>query len=217
MAEEITLRRPRGSLESEEIVEAALAIVDRDGLAALTMRRLAGSLGIGVMTLYGHVRTKEELIERIAELAISELAIPATGEWDARLVELFRDLREVLLRHPSVLYADTVQPLIGTGALRAADAALGILRSGGIDDEEAVHAMSLLTSYTFGAAVFTLNRAGDGLHDYGVQVRGAHPDRLPNVVGLATHLLTRGSDEEFEFGLRLIVDGLRRRAEAGTG
>lgn len=205
----------RGSVTTDDVEEAALRIVDVEGLEALNMRRLAADLGIGVMTLYGHVRTKDELVERVAERAIAELTIPAADDWREGLTDLFANLRELLLAHPAVLYADAARPLSGPGALRAADAALGMLRTGGLSDQEAVAGLSALISYTFGAAMFRLHHRDGDDHDYAVNVRGADPAQLPHVAELAPHLLTRGADAEFSAGLNLVIDGLARQAEQG--
>ncbi len=95
------MKRPRTkSLDVDQIAAAALELVDREGADALTIRRLAEELGVGAMTLYGYVRTKEEIAEQLTELALRELQIPTTGEWDERLGRLFRNLRELLWRHP---------------------------------------------------------------------------------------------------------------------
>jgi len=206
-------RVARGSVTAEDVEETALRIADTEGLEALSMRRLAADLGVGVMTLYGHVRTKDELIERISERAIAELTIPQRGRWDTRLERLFTDLRALLLAHPAVLYADASRPLSGPGALRAADAALGLLREGGLNGEQAVTGMSTLVAYTFGSAMFRLHQTADGHQDYSRHIRGADPADLPNVTAVAPHLLSRGSEQEFSVGLRLILDGLARQAE----
>lgn len=206
-------RVARGSVTLEDVEDTALRIADAEGLDALSMRRLAGDLGIGVMTLYGHVRTKDELIERVAERAIAELPLPTEGPWQSRLETLFADLRALLLAHPAVLYADAARPLSGPGALRAADAALGMLRAGGLADASAVAGMSALVSYTFGAAMFRLHHTAEGTQDYARHVRGSDPGQLPHVAALSDHLLNRGADAEFAVGLRLLVDGLARQAE----
>jgi AcrR family transcriptional regulator len=208
-------RVARGSVTAEAVVETALRIADTEGLEALNMRRLAGELGVGVMTLYGHVRTKDELIERITERAIAELTIHQHGSWDDRLERLFTDLRALLLAHPAVLYADAARPVSGPGALRAADAALGMLRNGGLDGGRAVTGMSTLVAYTFGSAMFRLHQTTDGSREYAQHVRGVDPDELPNVAAVTEHLLSRGSEAEFAVGLRLIIDGLLRQAGQG--
>jgi AcrR family transcriptional regulator len=213
MQETRPARVARGSVTIDDVEETALRIADTEGLEALSMRRLASELGLGVMTLYGHVRTKDELIERITERAISELTIPQKGTWDRRLEVLFTDLRALLLAHPAVLYADAARPVSGPGALRSADAALGMLRRGGLDGAQAVTGLSTLIAYTFGSAMFRLHQTADGSEEYSRHVRAADPDELPNVAAVAPHLLSRGSEAEFAIGLRLILDGLARQAE----
>ncbi len=206
-------RVARGSVTIDDVEETALRIADAEGLEALSMRRLASELGLGVMTLYGHVRTKDELIERITERAIAELTVPSGGAWTEQLEQLFTNLRALLLAHPAVLYADAARPVSGPGALRSADAALGMLRSGGLDGEHAVAGMSTLIAYTFGSAMFRLHQTTDGHEDYSKHIRGVDPEHLPNVAAVAPHLLSRGSEAEFAVGLRLIIDGLARQAE----
>lgn len=210
------LRRPRQSLEIGEVVRTALEIVDREGLAALTMRRLAGELDVGVTTLYGYFRTKDELEERIIDLALAELEIPGSGDWGQQLTVLFRNLRDLIGRHPSLAYADAAGPVSGPAALRAADAALGMLRAGGLEDADAVAGMSVLVNYTFGSAMFRRHRevANESRAAYELHIRGADPATLPNVAAMAPHLLNRGTDEEFDTGLSYIVEGLRRQARS---
>ncbi len=206
-------RVARGSVTVDDVEVTALRIADTEGLEALSMRRLAGDLGVGVMTLYGHVRTKDELIERITERAIAELTIPQRGTWTEQLKALFTNLRALLLAHPAVLYADAARPISGPGALRSAEAALGMLRRGGLDGAHAVAGMSTLIAYTFGSAMFRLHQTADGAEDYSKHVRGVNPEELPNVAAVTPHLLTRGSEAEFAVGLHLILDGLARQAE----
>jgi AcrR family transcriptional regulator len=201
-------RAARGSLTLEAIEEVALQIVDAEGIDTLTMRRVATELEVGAMSLYRHVRTKEELVERVAERALTELELPRTGTWHAQLEELFTNLYRLLVRHPAVLYADTARPLAGPEALGATDAALRLLRGGGLDGDRAVTAMNALVSYTFGAAMFRLNKTGDGAADYAQKLRGSDPEQLPRVAEHSEQLLARGGDADFAAGLALILEGI---------
>ncbi|HEY1972068.1 MAG TPA: TetR/AcrR family transcriptional regulator C-terminal domain-containing protein [Pseudonocardia sp.] len=205
----------RRSLDLEQIASAALELVDHEGVGALTIRRLAEELGVGAMTLYGYVRTKEEIAEQLTELALRELDIPAEGRWDERIATLFGNLRELLWRHPAVAYLDAVQPLSGPAAFRAADAALGMLREGGLDREACVAGMSNLVSYTFGNALFRLAQASEQepRKDYERRVRLATMSDLPNIADMAAQMLHRGGDEEFRMGLHSLIDGLRAHAQ----
>jgi hypothetical protein len=106
--------------------------------------------------------------------------------------------------------------LSGPGALKGADAALGMLRRGGLDGAQAVTGLSTLIAYTFGSAMFRLHQTADGAEEYARHVRAVDPAELPNVADVTAHLLARGNEAEFTVGLRLIIDGLARQAEQGS-
>src|SRR3954464_12450051 len=93
-----------GNRSREAITKAALALVDREGLGALSMRRLAAELEMGTMTLYGYFRTKDELLEAVVEEAAAWHRLPdAEGSWKERLRALARGMRQALGRHPSLI------------------------------------------------------------------------------------------------------------------
>src|SRR5687768_706356 len=98
-------RRGRPSLVTrEEVLRAGLSLVNREGLDALTMGRVAGELGVGVMTLYRHVADKADLLAGMVDLVVAEEAPPPepVGDWRQRCATEFRRLRSVLLRHPAL-------------------------------------------------------------------------------------------------------------------
>jgi AcrR family transcriptional regulator len=199
----------RRSVDLAHVVERALEITDVEGQAALTMRRLAEELGIGVMTLYGHVRTKEELIDLAVDRAMADLVVPSAGSWDKRLTGMFQNLRDVLLAHPTVLYVNAMQPLMGPHALRHADAAIGLWREAGLDGVDAVTAMTLLVDFTWGSAMFLHYSTGPGGGIYERGVRAVDPAQFPHLAAVAPAMMARGQSEEFTTGLRLLIDGLR--------
>lgn len=210
---------PRRSLDLDQIAATALELVDREGHGALTIRRLAEELGVGAMTLYGYVRTKEEIAEHLTELALRELEIPMVGRWDERLAQLFGNLRALLWRHPGVAYLDTVQPLSGPAAFRAADAALGILAGAGLNRIDCVAGMSNLVNFTFGSALFRLHQASETepLRDYERRVRLASMNDLPHIADMAAEMLSRCGDDEFGTGLQHLINGLRAQLTASEG
>lgn len=94
-------KRSDPKLSRGEVARAALALADRDGLEALSMRRLAGELGVGTMTLYGYFRDKEELLDAIVEVASEEVRLERVeGNWQAQLRVIAREIRRLLSRHP---------------------------------------------------------------------------------------------------------------------
>ena len=208
---------PRRSLSLEPIAAAALRIADEEGLEALTMKRLAVELDVGVMTLYSYVRTKDEILDALTDLALSELELPDTGAWHEQLAQLFTNLHALLVAHPSVARIEAIRPLVGPAALRAADRGLGLLAEGGLDLDAAFIAHRALTSYTVGTALFHISRsttAGeDALRERSAQIRYLTTHNYPHV---AEHLARFESEHspsqlqrEFDFGIEQLIAGIR--------
>src|SRR5947209_2289551 len=135
-------RRPRGSLSRDQVVAAALALVDAEGAEALSMPRLARQLNAGVMTLYGYVRSKQELLDAVAMRAIGELRVEGLAEGEPRAVleGWGHGLRSTLLAHPGVASVLVQRAVVGPGIFRGLEALLGPLQRGGIGAEESARA-----------------------------------------------------------------------------
>lgn len=205
----------RSGLNAERITQAALELVDTEGLEALTMRRLARRLDAPVMTLYRHVRTKDEVLDRLAERSLEELELPrAAGTWDDQLKAIFAAVRTVFLRHPGLarLFAD--RAVSGPAAYRITDRVLMILRDAGLGPREAVDAFTALLTYTLGASLFTIARSPDAPSEAEKRrlerLYAASAEDLPAFVEAREHFLVRGTEQQFEYGLDHLLDGLRR-------
>jgi AcrR family transcriptional regulator len=214
-------RGPKASLSLDQIAQQALRIADDGGLESLTMKRLASALGVGEMTLYGYVRTKDEIFDALTDLALSELALPARGEWDTQLRELFNNLHDLLVRHPSVAHLDSVRPTTGPAALRIANRTLGLLGDARVDDATAFAAHRALMNYTIGTVLFHVSRgtpAGEAaLRERQVAMQIAVRD-YPHI---ARHLdryqaeaTPAALQREFEFGLDHLIDSIRPQRRA---
>ncbi|HEX5414959.1 MAG TPA: TetR/AcrR family transcriptional regulator C-terminal domain-containing protein, partial [Chloroflexota bacterium] len=153
-------RRPRGSLTRDAVVEAALALVDAEGVEALSMPRLARQLEAGVMTLYGYVRGKQELLDAVAMRAIAEVRVPGlrTGDWRAILLGWGRGIRKVLLAHPGVAGVLIQRSVLGAGIFRGAEVLLGPLQQNGFATEEAARAIYAVLIYTLGFVLWETPR-----------------------------------------------------------
>jgi AcrR family transcriptional regulator len=151
-------RPPTSGLSFERIVEAALAMVDRDGLDALTVARLARELRVGEMTLYGYIRTKEEILDALGDSLIGRLS-PRTfdpgRDWADQVVELFVEVHGLLAAHPEVGGLFATRHVVGPGSARALEMILALLHAGGVTGEDAVAAYRVLISYTVGYALYT--------------------------------------------------------------
>jgi TetR/AcrR family tetracycline transcriptional repressor len=208
-------RRPRGSLTREAVVDAALAIVDAEGVEALSMPRLARRLDAGVMTLYGYVRSKQELLDAVAMRAIAEVRVPDLDAADQRAILLSwgRGLRTVLLVHPGVAGIIARRAVIGTGIFRGVETLVGPLRREGFDAASAVRAVYAVLIYTLGFVMWETPRVHEQPPSaYAAQWREGFarlPEgAFPHVAAALPALGTLASEEQFELGLHALVTGL---------
>jgi AcrR family transcriptional regulator len=202
-------RPATGRLTFEEIVDAAAALVAEEGFEALSMRRLAARCGVGAMTLYGYVRTKEDLLGALANRFMSEIELPREDDqaWDEQVATVFRSVRRVFLEHPELLPIAATQRLEGPGVYRGAELVFAALRRAGLGDLQVVAAFDALTSFTIGAA-----QRETGLRTRDVEslpgIRELEAEEFANVIGLAGLLMTRDLAQSFEAGLELLLAGI---------
>ena len=186
-------------LSRAAISAAALAIVDRDGLDALTMRRLAGELDVAPMTLYGHVRDKDDLLDAVVEAAAERhWERPAGGPWQERIKAVARELHRGLLDHPALVELRLRRPIVTASALRGTEVAMQALVEAGFGLTEAARAFRVVFLYVFGAAAFNLpevpdRRGSRGARRGGVPAAGGVPDRLARRRGDGRHAGRRGA------------------------
>jgi TetR/AcrR family tetracycline transcriptional repressor len=195
----------RTALSRERVLRAALELVDREGVDALSMRRLGRALGVEAMSLYGYVRSKDDLIEGVVELIFGEmpLIVPGPEPWQQRIRRHAAIYRSVLLAHPNVVRLVAGRPLVTDGTAAFVDSALAELRSIGLDVTTADRVLGVIASFTLGH-VSEQTGAGRG---------AASPSevldlrRFPNLAELA-RMTPAEYDAEFELGLDFIVGGI---------
>jgi AcrR family transcriptional regulator len=203
-------------LSRERVLRAAINLADRDGIDSLSMRKLGQQVGVEAMSLYNHVRNKEDVLNGMVDFVFSEIDLPSSGaDWSTAMRQRAISARQALLRHSWAigLMESRVQP--GPATLRHHDSVLRNLREAGFSVELAAHAYSVLDSYIYG---FTLNEltlpfdtsegaaevAGNIFQEF---LRGEYP----YLAEMATeHAMKPGYNygDEFEFGLDLILAGL---------
>jgi len=209
-----------GSPPVEDIVRAALALIDRDGLDALTTRRLAGELGIFQPVIYRRVRNRDELLDRVAEVIVADAGVPGVdpGDWRAWLADcglrLFRSWR----RHPRA--APLVYRGAGTPAiLRLFDAIFAVLLGAGFDEGDVVDCVQLYLGHVFGVTFLeSVPGATRPAQALDVDLAASYPHlaamqkRLPK--GAQS---TAAAERTFVDGLGVLLDGLaHRRQTPGT-
>jgi AcrR family transcriptional regulator len=218
-APKVTARRPR--LTRDRVLQAALALADTDGLASLSMRKLAAALGVEAMSLYNHVASKDDLLDGMIDLVFAEIGPPpADVGWKAAMHRRATCARAVLRRHTwaTPLMESRTHP--GPATLRHHDAVIASLRRSGFSIPMAAHAYSLLDSYIYGFALeeAALPFGPQTVSDAAAAFLAQFPaEDYPHLAELATkHVLQPGYDygDEFDFGLELILDGLDRRLAA---
>lgn len=210
----------RARLSQEEVAAAALELLDRDGLGALSMRRLADELGVGTMTLYGYFRSKDELLDAVVDAAVADREpVALDGPWQEQLRRLMRATRRGLGRHPGLVKVRAERPVLRPEALRFAESGLTILRGAGFGRADAARSFRLLFTYVFGYVSFSPDEsAADARRSSRVATAALPPDEYPTLADTAEQLADAMAGEEtFDFGLERIIDGLEARLRASPG
>jgi TetR/AcrR family tetracycline transcriptional repressor len=205
----VVKRRP---LSRRRILEAAVRFVDREGLEALSMRKLGSELGVEAMSLYNHVPNKGALLDGMVEVLLGELEVPSEDEgWERRVREAYRAFRRLAHEHPNVFPLLINRPPDTMDGVWLVEEFLRTLRKAGFDPETSLYAFRTLSSYTSGYAMaeirgFAMEPAGARLGAVTLSV-----DDFPNIHELEAPLREVDHEAEFEFGLDLILAGLKER------
>ena len=204
-------------MSKERVLRAAVALADREGLEALTMRRLARELGAGTMTLYHYVADKDDLLDGMVDVVFSEIDLPGTDAgWRTAMRERAASVREALARHPWATGLMELRMTHGPTSLRHHEAVLECLRGAGFSIQDATHAYWILDSYIYGFAIQEASLpfgTPEQLAEMAEIVLPRVPaDEYPRLNEAAAASLESGYGytDEFQFGLDLILDGLER-------
>ncbi len=210
----------RAGLTREEVVAAARGLADREGVERVTMRRLAGELGVAPNALYTYFRDKTAILDAVFDDVLGELEPPSpgAGAWQDALAELMRASRRLLLAHPRLATLFLTRPG-GPNAMRLGEVALRILERGGIRGRVAVEALRALLAYTLGSAAMEAPRRVEPERGERLERAAALIEHLPEDAYALTRassrdLATHPSEEDFERGLRWLIRGIE--AEAGS-
>ena len=175
--------RPK-KLDLDEVLEAAMKILDREGIDAVSFRRIAAELGVSHMTLYTYFDSKESLLNA---MVARTLEVPALGEardrrWDLRLEEAMKEIHAVLVRRPGIAQLLITHEFEGERIDEIRNRLLALLEPAGLGKQRTTDGISALFNYLFGTVMVESSR------------------------GLG------GSATTFDYGLGLLIDGFRRAA-----
>ncbi|MEO0827574.1 MAG: TetR/AcrR family transcriptional regulator [Cyanobacteria bacterium J06635_15] len=205
---------PLAPLSRERVLRSALCLADEGGIEALSMRKLAQVLGVKAMSLYNHVANKDDILDGIVDIVVSEIEVPSLEmDWKTAMRRRANSAHGALLRHPWVTMALVSRVNVGPAMLRYVDATLGCLREAGFSFEMADHAWNAIDSHIYGFTLQELNFPFEAAEyaDVGKSFVSQIPaDKYPYLNGL-THQVMAGHYDglhDFEFGLELILNGL---------
>lgn len=205
----------REVLDRGRILSAALELVDRDGLEALSMRKLGGVLGVEAMALYHYFPSKAALVNGLVALVLSRLDVspPATGDWASAVRQVARSFRDLGVTHATIFPLLATIGLDNPASLAPAEAVLGVLTRAGLGAGDAFDAFIALKSYVVGYTLWEIGHRCPGLRsgEATCAVQDIDVVAYPRLAELGGWLAERRLDTEFEAGLELVIDGLRTR------
>lgn len=207
----------REPVTRERAIRAAVAVADERGIESLSMRKLAVELGVEAMSLYYHVKSKEEILDGMLDVVYSEFATPKAGdEWRSAMQARAESTRRVLARHPwAISMKARMSP--GPATLGHLDSVIGCFTATGFSMPLTGHALSILDSYVLGfaqqEAALPLDPSGDigPVAEEIMAGQEAMSATYPNMATMAVTLVLQPGyayANEFDFGLKLILDGI---------
>jgi AcrR family transcriptional regulator len=216
--------RHRRPLTRERIVRAALQLMDAEGLEAVTMRRIGRELGVEAMSLYNHVQDKEDILDGICELVMSEFEFPEPAEdWAESCRRAARAWRQLLKAHPDVmrLFAEARGPVRSIDSMRPMEFALRLLRSSGLSDRDTAQAFHAFGGYIQGFVIMEMGSIAGGTDEAHMKMHqelsAELPDDFATLRAVSQYFAECGADDQFEFGLDLLIRGVLERVRAASG
>jgi AcrR family transcriptional regulator len=207
----------RAPLSRARVLQTAVGLADREGIDAVSMRRLGQELGVEAMSLYTHIRGKEDLLDGMVDVVVAEIAVDTAGpDWRTTLRRQILEARAVMLRHRWAARVIETRTSPGLATLGYMEAASGIIHDGGFSVDLTHHAMHVLGSRILGFNQDLYDDSDtpdEAAAAFAAQLASAYPN-IAAIAGAASHEGGLGGcddDYEFEFGLDLILDGLERR------
>src|SRR5262245_56762486 len=204
------------SLSQSDIAKAALSIIDREGVAALSMRAVATELGVGTMSLYRYVDSREQLEGLVLDLVLGavDISLPARASWTTRATTLVERAREAIRTHPAIVPVLFSHRQATEGSLRWAEAMLSVLADAGFEGKQRALAQRTLVSYIAGAVQLEHLSPRPGTSAGALAVLAM---RYPHLADSVVHGQRLSADENFRHGLAVVLRGLAAEARHPRG
>ncbi len=201
-------------LSRDRILQTAIQLADNHGIEFLSMRKLAQKLGVKAMSLYNHVANKNDLIDGMVDIVVSEIDVPDLGtDWKTAMRQRAISAHTVLLRHPWATMAMMSRANVGPAMLRYVNATLGCLVEAGFSFEMADHVWNAMDNHIYGFTLQKLNFPFEEAEyaDAARQYVSMLPAKKYPYLNKLTHYVIEGQYNgihNFEFGLDLILNSL---------
>jgi AcrR family transcriptional regulator len=217
-ADEASRREP---LTRDRIVEAALRLMDEEGLEVVTMRRIGRELGVEAMSLYNHVEDKHDILEGICERVMAEFEFPEPApEWAETARRAARSWRRLLKKHPDVmrLFAEQRGPVRSVDSMRPMEFALRLFREVGLSDRDTAQAFHAFGGYIQGFVIMEMGSISGGTTpgqlERHKEITAELPEEFAALRAVDPYFAECLPDEQFEFGLDLLIRGVLERVRA---
>jgi AcrR family transcriptional regulator len=196
-------------LTRNRIIAAAMDLIERDGVEAVSMHRLATELGCGIVSLYNYVPSKSALLDGIAEVLMAGIEVPSVRSasgWQAQIQAQARAFREMARTRPRCTMVVLSRPAASAGIMRHVERALATLQDASFGGQDAVRIVRVLVSYIAGCLLTEVGVA-PGLDTDGAEVHRPRlrPGEFPHLTALAAETRVSNPDADFEFGLDLVI------------
>lgn len=208
-------------LSRARIVATAIELIERDGVEAVGLPRLATELGCGVMSLYNHIPSKSALLDGVADEVMSGIEVTAMpgASWEEQVLAHARAFRKLASARPRCMLIAVSRPATTVSTLRPVERALATLAEAGFRGQDAVRIVRAFVAYTIGSLLpevcLTPGLSGDQ-DQAGVRPR-LRAAEFPQIAGLTAELQQKDPDADFEFGLNLLLHAAAALHQARTG
>ncbi len=194
-----------GTISRQQVVDAATRVVRAGGYEQMTIRSLAGELGVSPMSLYRYVRGKDDILDEVVDTLLNEMWRPQAreDEWRAWITEAADRLRELLVSQPAALHVYLAHPVVSASALTRMDAIMRVLREAGLSEATARRAYGAIHTYTIGFAALEASRRRDARIQHDADV-------------LARQLAAFTTPQRFVEGLGYLLEGISSRSARET-
>ena len=200
-------------LTRERVLRAAIDLADREGVDAISMRRLGAELGVEAMSLYNHVPNKAALLDGIVETIVNDIDFPEdVSDWQECVREMARAYRQVANSHPNLVPIVATRPFNTIGSLRPIEVAFKIFDAAGFSPQTAVYAFRALAALMTGYSIAeNTSFYVEGADDWGEAMVDMPEDAFPHLAKVAPHFAAIDQDAAFDFAIDVVLTGLETK------